>query len=146
MIELSNYFLKTNDGKYIKNAIYNQGGNKLDENRGGTLSARGSHAFIVCFDMTNLQSFENVKKHIDKINKYFLNNNTKIILVGTQSDLSEKIVVTKDMMEAVRKDLDLGGCMTCSAKTGENIDSLFELTNKLCLENEKKVTDQLRLK
>ena len=48
---------------------------------------RNSSAFIICYDITSLKSFENAKFWIGEIEKYVDNPDVIQILVGTKNDL-----------------------------------------------------------
>jgi len=48
---------------------------------------RNSSAFIICYDVTSLKSFENAKFWIGEIEKYVDDHDVVRILVGTKNDL-----------------------------------------------------------
>ena len=48
---------------------------------------------IVCFDLTNAESFKKVKKWIASIQQH-ADPNISTVLVGTKCDLKEEIVIT----------------------------------------------------
>lgn len=122
------------DGEKIKSSIGYQGGENLEKNHDTNKSASRSHAFIAVFDLSNPISFQNIDKYIEQIRKHYITSDTTIMLVGTKSDLpASQQVITKKMMEEKAKKLRLDFCVMCSAKTGENVDSLFEVTNRICL-------------
>lgn len=49
---------------------------------------RGAHGIIVVYDVTNLESFNNVKRWLTEIDKYARENVNKL-LVANKSDLGE---------------------------------------------------------
>lgn len=87
---------------------------------------------IICFDLTDKISFENINYWYNEVIKEInLNKNENkeqnpiIILVGTKCDNKKKIVIEKE--EAVKKSIDLKlfGYFECSAKENIGIDEIF---------------------
>ena len=77
---------------------------------------REAHAFMLCFDITNKQSFDNIKsKWINKINQY--NTDCVLFLVGIKSDLKDKRTLTT---EEIQEFVD----------TKDNISCYQEIMNK----------------
>ena len=75
------------DGKTIKLQIWDTAG----QERFRTISStyyRGAHGIIVVYDVTNLDSFNNVKRWLTEIDKYARENVNKL-LVGNKADLGE---------------------------------------------------------
>jgi len=93
---------------------------------------RGAQAALICFDLTNYQSFLNLEKWIVD---YDRNSNSifkKVIyIIGTKADLVlERQVDCKEIEEFVSR--NNYAYYECSAKSGTNIDVLFlELTQLL---------------
>lgn len=85
----------------------------------------GIHLAIIVFDITRLETFDNVYKWMDEVTKY-ARNDVHILLVGTKSDLSHKREVTLDMIDNMTKKLNIKYVET-SAKTGSNIDYVFNM-------------------
>ncbi|GAH53367.1 unnamed protein product [marine sediment metagenome] len=83
-----------------------------------------SRAGIIVFDITNRESFENVKKWYDIITEVAFQN-ILLILVGNKVDLgNSREITTEEGMELAKK---LGiYYMETSAKTSENIGDVFE--------------------
>ncbi|PIK52821.1 putative ras-related protein [Apostichopus japonicus] len=85
-------------------------------------------AAIVCYDVTDLASFEKTSFWINELKEYN-NEAAQIYLVGTKADLVEKDIkqraVELSVVEALAKDV---GAVTfeTSSKTGENIKTLFQ--------------------
>lgn len=86
---------------------------------------RGAHCILVMFDLTNQSSFDNIKNWMREVQKF---SNHSVILVGTKKDLCHFRIITDDKIKAICKEYDISYFET-SAKTGENIDSIF---NKVC--------------
>ncbi|MFX1569125.1 MAG: GTP-binding protein [Promethearchaeota archaeon] len=83
-----------------------------------------SRAGIIVFDITNRETFDNVKKWSDIITRVALPH-IVLILVGNKVDLdTSRVVSTEEGMELAK---ELGVYyMETSAKTNENIDDVFE--------------------
>ena len=67
------------DGKTIKLQIWDTAG----QERFRTISStyyRGAHGIIVVYDITNLDSFNNVKRWLEEINKYARENVNKLLV------------------------------------------------------------------
>jgi len=75
------------DGKNIKLQIWDTAG----QERFRTISStyyRGAHGIIVVYDITNRESFNNVKRWLKEIDKYARENVNKL-LVGNKADLAD---------------------------------------------------------
>lgn len=83
----------------------------------------GSHGIIVVYDISNRDSFDNLKKWIDDVERY---SNSKVckIIVGNKADLDEKRVVSFEEGSDFAKALGVPFIET-SAKTAYNINELF---------------------
>lgn len=79
------------DGKTIKLQIWDTAG----QERFRTITSsyyRGAHGIIVVYDVTDVESFNNVKQWLHEIDRYACDNVNKL-LVGNKSDLTSKKVV-----------------------------------------------------
>jgi Ras-related protein Rab-6A len=83
-----------------------------------------SRAGIIVFDITNKDSFENVKKWYNIITRVALPN-IVLILVGNKVDLNSSRVVSTEEGIELAKELGIYYIET-SAKTSENIEDVFE--------------------
>ncbi|MHA2180279.1 MAG: Rab family GTPase [Promethearchaeota archaeon] len=83
-----------------------------------------SRAGIIIFDLTNRESFENVRKWYDIINGVVLPN-IILILVGNKVDLNDEREISKKECMGLAKELGIY-YMETSAKTNENVGELFE--------------------
>ncbi len=84
----------------------------------------GAHAAFLIFDKTRRESFVNIQKWIDDIDKKNPQGIPKI-LIGNKSDLSFDIEVTDEEIKDFTKELGVEFIET-SAKTGENVDLAFK--------------------
>jgi len=85
---------------------------------------RGAHGIIVVYDITNADSFANVRKWLQEINRY-ASENVQKVLVGNKCDLvSERKVSYEDAKELAD---ELGVTfLETSAKNATNVDVAFE--------------------
>jgi len=118
------------DGKTIKLQIWDTAG----QERFRTISStyyRGAHGIIVVYDITNYDSFNNVKRWLTEIDKYARENVNKL-LVGNKVDLAsgdgDKLgnprAVEKEQGEKYANELKISFLET-SAKSGEFVDTAF---------------------
>merc|ERR1712023_164091 len=79
------------DGKTVKLQIWDTAG----QERFRTITSsyyRGAHGIIIVYDVTDKESFQNVKHWLQEIEKY-ANDGVVMLLVGNKSDLQSKKVV-----------------------------------------------------
>lgn len=95
------------DGKTIKLQIWDTAG----QERFRTITSsyyRGAHGIIVVYDVTDLDSFNNVKQWLHEIDRYACDNVNKL-LVGNKCDMSARKVVdyntAKEFAEQLGKHL-----------------------------------------
>merc|ERR1712169_156473 len=92
------------EGKTIKLQVWDTAG---QERFGNVTSSfyRSAHAVVIVYDITNEESFENVKNWIPEINRYANEMVSKIIL-GNKSDLPDR-AVSQDTAEKFASDYGL---------------------------------------
>ncbi|EGC40415.1 hypothetical protein DICPUDRAFT_25125 [Dictyostelium purpureum] len=88
---------------------------------------RGSHGVLILYDITDRQSFYNVKMWHLEIQRYACEN-CKVLLVGTKSDIPE--ISACDRMVTYEEGLECADTydipfIECSAKQGYNVYSVF---------------------
>ncbi len=93
---------------------------------------RGAHAAIICFDLTNKNSFNSLTRWMKEYSSYHNTNNIYVI-VGNKSDLiDERDVSNEDIIEFVERNKCI--YFQTSAKNGDNVDSLFNDLSKIIYE------------
>ncbi|EER02741.1 RAS small GTpases RIC1/ypt1, putative, partial [Perkinsus marinus ATCC 50983] len=110
------------DGKTIKLQIWDTAG----QERFRTITSsyyRGAHGIIIVYDVTDRESFNNVKHWVQEIDKYATENVSKL-LVGNKSDLTSKKVVTYDEGKELADQLGISFLET-SAKNSHNVEQAF---------------------
>ncbi|CAJ1403578.1 unnamed protein product [Effrenium voratum] len=80
---------------------------------------RGAHGIVVVYDVTDKESFNNVKHWVQEIDKYAAEGVTKL-LVGNKCDLSSKKVVSYDEAKELADSLGIE-FMETSAKNAHNV-------------------------
>jgi Ras-related protein Rab-1A len=110
------------DGKTIKLQIWDTAG----QERFRTITSsyyRGAHGIIVVYDVTDAESFNNVKQWLHEIDRYASENVNKL-LVGNKCDLASKRAVTfeqgKDFAESIGIEF-----LETSAKNATNVEKAF---------------------
>merc|ERR1712066_1043842 len=85
---------------------------------------RGAHGIIVVYDVTDKESFNNVKHWMQEIDKYAADGVNKL-LVGNKCDLSSKKVVSHDEAKELADSLGIQ-FMETSAKNAHNVEQAFQ--------------------
>ena len=101
---------------------------------------KGAAGIMLIYDITNRNTFDNVKKWVNSI-KEEVTSKVVIILVGNKIDLDKKRQVQTDEGEQIAEEFDMP-FFECSALTGENINSAFETLAKKLVEVKAKAKQQ----
>lgn len=110
------------DGKTIKLQIWDTAG----QERFRTITSsyyRGAHGIIVVYDVTDQESFDNVKQWLNEIDRYASESVNKL-LVGNKSDLTSKKVVDYQTAKAFADEIGIPFLET-SAKSATNVEQAF---------------------
>ncbi|ODV81209.1 uncharacterized protein CANTADRAFT_25427 [Suhomyces tanzawaensis NRRL Y-17324] len=87
---------------------------------------RDSHVAVVCYDITNKKSFNNLDKWIKDV-KLERGDDVIVVLVGNKSDLgNDKRQVTAEDMEALQKEVGARFAIETSTKANHNVKLLFK--------------------
>ena len=115
--------MKLKSGKDIKLQIWDTAGQ--DRFRAITKNYyKGSHGIILIYDVTNLQTFENVKNWVNQIREEAANN-VVIYIAANKIDMEAERKVSKQEGESLAQELGFP-FMETSAKSGININETFE--------------------
>eukprot|EP00124_Ichthyophonus_hoferi_P000909 Ihof_evm18s39 gene=Ihof_evmTU18s39 len=110
------------EGKTIKLQIWDTAG----QERFRTITSsyyRGAHGIIVVYDVTDADSFSNVRQWLGEIDRYASENVNKL-LVGNKSDLTAKKVVDYTQAKEFADQLGIPFLET-SAKNATNVEQAF---------------------
>ncbi|KAJ8468080.1 hypothetical protein OPV22_030632 [Ensete ventricosum] len=110
------------DGKTIKLQIWDTAG----QERFRTITSsyyRGAHGIIVVYDVTDQESFNNVKQWLNEIDRYASDNVNKL-LVGNKCDLTANRVVSYETAKAFADEIGIPFLET-SAKNASNVQQAF---------------------
>ncbi|KAL1479683.1 hypothetical protein MTO96_051655 [Rhipicephalus appendiculatus] len=110
------------EGKTIKLQIWDTAG----QERFRTITSsyyRGAHGIIVAYDVTDQESFNNVKQWLQEIDRYACENVNKL-LVGNKCDLTTKKVVDYTTAKEFADQLGIPFLET-SAKNATNVEQAF---------------------
>mmetsp|Transcript_11724 Transcript_11724/g.33404 ORF Transcript_11724/g.33404 Transcript_11724/m.33404 type:complete len:206 (-) Transcript_11724:107-724(-) len=111
------------EGKTCKLQIWDTAG----QERFRTITSsyyRGAMGIIVVYDVTDKESFNNVKHWMQEIDKYAAENVNKL-LIGNKCDLSSKKVVSYDEAKELADSLSVP-FMETSAKNAHNVEQAFK--------------------
>merc|ERR1719361_1286261 len=113
---------------------------------------RGIDAALICYDITNRESFENLMEWIENVQEYS-SEDAFMMLVGTKLDLvdpkeggdaSLRLVTKHDGMELAEM-YKLKFCET-SSKNGHGVDSLFVTTASYAVMKQKRAAEASELR
>ncbi|CAH9086585.1 unnamed protein product [Cuscuta europaea] len=110
------------DGKTIKLQIWDTAG----QERFRTITSsyyRGAHGIIVVYDVTDMESFNNVKQWLSEIDRYASDNVNKL-LVGNKSDLTAQKAVSYEVAKAFADEIGIP-LLETSAKNAQNVEQAF---------------------
>ncbi|KAJ6803046.1 ras-related protein RIC1 [Iris pallida] len=110
------------DEKTIKLQIWDTAG----QERFRTITSsyyRGAHGIIVVYDVTDQESFNNIRQWLNEIDRYASDNVNKL-LVGNKCDLTDKRVVSYETGKAFADEIGIPFLET-SAKSAANVEQAF---------------------
>lgn len=112
------------DGKSVKLQIWDTAG----QERFRTITSsyyRGAHGIIIVYDVSDRDSFNNIRNWIAEIDKYTADNVNKL-LVGNKCDLESKRVITYDEAKELADSNNIRYIET-SAKCAIRVEEAFHL-------------------
>jgi len=115
------------EGKTVKLQIWDTAG----QERFRTITSsyyRGAHGIIVVYDVTDNDTFTNVKQWLQEIDRYAVEGVNKL-LVGNKSDLTGKKVVEHAVAKEFADELHIPFLET-SAKNATNVEQAFLTMSK----------------
>ncbi|RLV82807.1 GTP-binding protein ryh1 [Meyerozyma sp. JA9] len=86
---------------------------------------RDSHVAVVCYDITNKKSFQNLEKWINDV-RLERGDDAIIVLVGNKLDLKNKRQVTAEECEELHKKVGSKFYIETSTKANHNVKLLFK--------------------
>jgi len=110
------------NGKTVKLQIWDTAG----QERFRTITSsyyRGAHGIIIVYDVTDMESFNNIKQWLSEIDRYASDNVCKL-LVGNKCDLVDSKVVETEKAKAFADSLGIPFIET-SAKESINVEEAF---------------------
>jgi len=93
---------------------------------------KGAAGAIICYDITNKKSFDDLPKWLNEVDKYC--EAVPMVLVGTKKDLKDQRQVSVEEGKAFAEAYGMKFFET-SAKTGENVEELFNTLAKMMVES-----------
>ena len=101
---------------------------------------KGASGIILIFDVTNIKSYENIKKWINEI-KEEISEKVAIVLIGNKIDNVQERKISREQGDKLASEIGVKFFET-SAKTGEGInESVFFLVKKI-FENDPEVKNK----
>lgn len=106
------------DGQEISILLWDIAG-EVTQNKVPNSYFLGASAIIYVFDLTRPSTYKNLKLDIDFLNKIL--PNITILIVGNKKDL-----VTPEKIKVLEEEIEYSIDLYTSAKTGDNVENLFE--------------------
>ncbi|KAI8983733.1 small GTP-binding protein [Pilobolus umbonatus] len=110
------------DGRTVKLQIWDTAG----QERFRTITSsyyRGAHGIIIVYDVTNHDSFNNIKQWMGEVTRY-ASENVNRLLIGNKSDLTSKRKVEYEEAKEYA-DTHLVPFLETSAKNASNVEKAF---------------------
>ena len=113
------------DGRTVKLQVWDTAGQERYRSV-VNMHYRGSHGCIGVFDITNKDSFVELKENIEQVQELYEVNGGRIIIIGNKSDLEDQRQVSTEEAAQFAESI---GCifMEASAKTARNVSTAFNL-------------------
>nr|UHU71018.1 Rho of plants 6 [Catharanthus roseus] len=142
------------DGQTVNLGLWDTAGQE-DYNRLRPLSYRGADVFLLAFSLISRPSFENIaKKWVPELRHYA--PSVPIVLVGTKLDLRDDkqfkldypgaYTISTEQGDELKKQIGAVAYVECSAKTQQNVKSVFDAAIKVVIRPPKPKKQKRRLK
>ena len=134
--------VELDDGRTVKIQLWDTAG----QERFHTITKnyyKTAHAIILIFDVTEKATYQNVKNWVEQIREE-VSSKVVTVLVGNKIDDVENRKINKEEGEEMANECGIS-YFECSAKTGENIDPIFNDLIKKTIENYKVLEDATKL-
>lgn len=92
---------------------------------------RGAHGIMLVFDVTNMESFDNLSTWLQDVRKFSVDG-APMILVGNKADCASKRVVTREAAESLAEKLQCKYFET-SARENAAVDEAFNYMVDTCV-------------
>jgi Ras-related protein Rab-1A len=126
----------------VKLQIWDSGGGRERYQTISSAYYRGADAVIVCFDLTNEESFKNLGIWIQQIKKH-ASKDVLTFLIGTKADLVEEQKISQDRISLFSHENKMN-YFPLSSKTGENVDfAMNRCINELIEKNKHGFEEQI---
>ena len=125
------------DGNQVTTQIWDLGGQEAYKKL-RKLYLEGASGALVVYDVTNVNSFQNLNEWITSFTE--TRNDRPIVLIGNKTDLKQLRKVPQDQANTYAKEKNILDFVETSAKTGENVEVAFKnLIRKAMATDAKKV-------
>ena len=122
-VEFGNFGMVMNGKEHIKLQIWDTAGQESFRSI-TRLFYNESDAVLVCFDITNRKSFEDVREWLVEIENHTKEDIIKY-LIGNFADMEKDRVVSREEALKLMKEKGFTNYLETSALTGQNIDNCF---------------------
>ncbi|KAN0031317.1 hypothetical protein ACTA71_010406 [Dictyostelium dimigraforme] len=101
---------------------------------------KNQHGFIIIYDVTNLESFNNLSNWISKIKNSYQTSDLYpspepiIFIVGNKNDLKDSIVVDSKKAQEFCDSLSIPSIHNCSVKENLNVEIIFQRLSQLIMD------------
>lgn len=99
--------------------------------------AKGANGVIFMFDITRYTSLNSVNEWLNVFKKSFKEEEVEevpMIMVGGKLDLNERRTISRIEAENIASEFQFYDYLECSAKTGENVEEIFNKIARIMME------------
>ncbi len=90
---------------------------------------QNTRGIFLVFDHSNPESFQNIPAWAEYIRSILPDSSIPIVLIGNKTDLLPECgqIIPDEIIEETRRFVNAADYLPTSAKTGENVDTMFEV-------------------